>query len=46
MEKLFEMFAAGKIKNIIGGVFPLEQAAEAHRLLESGQSTGKILLRV
>lgn len=44
MESLLAMYAAGDIRNIIGARFPLDQAAEAHRLLESGQSTGKILL--
>lgn len=46
MEKLIEMLAAGTVKNIIGATFSLQQAAEAHRLLESRRSTGKILLIV
>jgi NADPH2:quinone reductase len=29
----------------IGGVFPLAQAADAHRALESRATTGKLLLR-
>lgn len=42
---LFEMVAAGAVKPPAPTVFPLEKAAEAHRLLESGQSTGPIILR-
>lgn len=34
----------GWLKLRIGRVFPLEQAAEAHRLLESRQTTGKLIL--
>jgi NADPH2:quinone reductase len=36
--------AAGKIKTQIERVLPLSQAAEAHRLVESGESLGKIVL--
>jgi NADPH:quinone reductase-like Zn-dependent oxidoreductase len=33
------------LKPTIGLVLPLEQAAQAHQRLESGQTTGSILLR-
>lgn len=36
----------GWLKLLIHGTFPLEQAAEAHRLLESRATTGKLLLHV
>jgi NADPH2:quinone reductase len=36
----------GKIRPVIYARFPLEQAAEAHRLMESGTHIGKILLTV
>jgi NADPH2:quinone reductase len=36
--------AAGKIKPQIDRVLPLSRAAEAHRLIESGEVTGKIVL--
>ena len=36
--------AAGKIKLIYERIFPLREAAEAHRLIESGPDVGKILL--
>jgi len=31
---------------VIDRVFPLEQAAEAHRYLESAKQFGKVILRV
>jgi NADPH:quinone reductase-like Zn-dependent oxidoreductase len=34
----------GKIKPIISGQFPLEQAQQAHELLESASVPGKIVL--
>ena len=36
----------GKIRPIVYATFPLNQAAEAHRLMESGSHIGKILLTV
>lgn len=43
---LAKLLAAGTIRPVIAGVMPLEQAAEAHRQLETGHSGGKIVLRV
>ncbi len=37
---------AGRIRAVVHADFPLEQAAEAHRLMESGEHIGKIMLRV
>jgi NADPH2:quinone reductase len=37
---------AGWLKLQITRVLPLAQAAEAHRLLESRETTGKVLLKV
>nr|XP_028959054.1 quinone oxidoreductase PIG3-like [Malus domestica] len=37
---------AGKVKTVIYKSFPLSEAAEAHRLMESSQHIGKILLVV
>ena len=42
--KCFAAAASGKIKTQIERVLPLSQAAEAHRLVESGESLGKIVL--
>jgi NADPH2:quinone reductase len=35
---------AGKLRLHIGKTFPLAQAADAHRHIESRQSTGKLIL--
>jgi putative PIG3 family NAD(P)H quinone oxidoreductase len=40
------LISAGTIKPVIDRVFPLEQAAEAHRLMESSTHIGKIMLSV
>ncbi len=41
-----ELAAAGVLTPLIHDVLPLEQAAEAHRLIEAHEATGKVLLRV
>jgi NADPH2:quinone reductase len=38
--------AAGRIVPLVHHVYPLEQAAEAHRAMEAGQHFGKLVLRV
>jgi len=43
---VWPMIAAGEVRPIIGAEFGIEQAGEAHELLESGDVSGKILLRV
>ena len=43
-ERCFELLRAGKLKLHIGKIFPMAEAAEAHRFLESRRSTGKLLL--
>jgi NADPH:quinone reductase len=40
-----KLFAEGKIHPISGGVFPAEKLAEAHALLESRKSVGKIAVQ-
>lgn len=45
MEWILAAWSRGAVRPHVGGVFPLEQAAEAHRLLESRRSKGKLLLR-
>ena len=34
------------VKVVLDRVFPLEQAAEAHRYLEAGAHIGKVILKV
>jgi NADPH2:quinone reductase len=41
---LFDWTASGKLKLRIDNVLQLSEAAEAHRLLESRKSTGKVVL--
>jgi NADPH:quinone reductase len=45
-EKLWPLFASGQLRPVIDSAFPLERAAEAHRLMESGRHTGKIVLQM
>jgi len=45
-EHAWPLFAQGKIKPVIHQVFPMEQAAEAHALMESSAHVGKIVLQV
>jgi len=45
-EKVWPMVEQGRIKPVIHQVFPLERAADAHALMESGRHIGKILLSV
>jgi NADPH2:quinone reductase len=41
---LFNWIMAGRLNVTVGNSFPLSEAARAHRMLESRQSCGKILL--
>src|SRR6266478_3980865 len=45
-EKIWPLIETGKIKPQIFKTFPLAQAADAHRLMESSQHIGKIVLTV
>ena len=44
--KVWPLFAAGKCKPVIFKTFPLADAAGAHRLMETSQHVGKIVLTV
>jgi NADPH2:quinone reductase len=43
---VWPMIADGRIRPIIGARMPIQQAAQAHQLLSSGEVTGKIVLTV
>jgi len=43
---LFAHHAAGRLEVALDRVFPLAQAADAHRYLEARQTKGKLLLRI
>ncbi|WP_018180387.1 NAD(P)H-quinone oxidoreductase [Jongsikchunia kroppenstedtii] len=45
-EVTWPLIESGAIKPIVGQAFPLEDAAEAHRFLESADSSGKVLLTI
>jgi putative PIG3 family NAD(P)H quinone oxidoreductase len=45
-EKVWPMLAADQVRPVIHATFPLEQAADAHRLMESSAHLGKIVLMV
>jgi NADPH:quinone reductase-like Zn-dependent oxidoreductase len=46
LEIISQMIEAGRVRPILDTVFPLEQAAEAHRRSEEGHVRGKLVLRV
>jgi NADPH:quinone reductase len=43
---IWPLLAGGRIKPIINSVFPLEKAADAHALMESGDLIGKVVLKI
>jgi NADPH:quinone reductase-like Zn-dependent oxidoreductase len=40
------LLGSGRLKTVIDRIFPLREAAEAHRYLEAGKQFGKVVLRV
>ncbi|HEX4917523.1 MAG TPA: NAD(P)H-quinone oxidoreductase [Limnobacter sp.] len=44
--ELADGFAKGHLKTLVEAVYPLSQVAQAHAHMESGQSIGKIVLKV
>ncbi|WP_285746944.1 NADP-dependent oxidoreductase [Lentzea sp. NBRC 105346] len=46
LQWLVDLVAAGSLKVEVQRTFPLEQAADAHRLLEGGHVRGKVVLTV
>jgi NADPH:quinone reductase len=45
-QHLWPLFATGQVRPVVDTTFPLERAADAHRLMESGRHTGKIVLAI
>ncbi len=44
LAELFDLAVSGELKVTIGGRYPLDRAADAHRALESRKTTGKLVL--
>jgi len=44
IEHVWPLVADGRVKPIVHQVLPLEQAAEAHRIVEDGSHSGKVLM--
>jgi zinc-binding alcohol dehydrogenase/oxidoreductase len=45
-EAVYDLVASGRVVPVIDHVFPLAEAAAAHRRLEAGEQLGKIVLRI
>lgn len=45
-DKVWPLFAAGKVKPVVFATYPLAEAEAAHRAFETGTHVGKILLTV
>ena len=46
LKNIWPLLAAGRVRPVIHATFPLAQAAEAHRLMETSNHIGKIVLTV
>ena len=46
VEKVWPKLESGEIKPFIYKVFPIEQAEDAHGILERGENVGKVVLTV
>ena len=44
MEDLLRLAAAGELRPVVAAVLPLEQAADAHRMIEARETVGKVVL--
>ena len=44
--ELWPLFANGQLRPVVDSAFPIQQAADAHKLMESGWHTGKIVLQM
>lgn len=44
-EKLWPLVAAGAVRPVVGQILPMEQAGDAHRIVQGSQAVGKVLLK-
>ena len=45
-ENVWPMISDGRVLPVVHAELPIEEAAQAHRLLDSGEVTGKVIMRV
>jgi NADPH2:quinone reductase len=45
LEHVYPHLQSGVIKPLVDSIYPLEEAEEAHKHMESGEHMGKIILR-
>ena len=46
LDRVWPKLETGEVRPIVHAVFPLEEAANAHRMMESGTHMGKIMLKI
>ena len=46
LDEIFKLYAAGKVKPVIGKTFPLADAASAHKYIQARKNIGKVILTV
>jgi len=46
LREVWPALAAGRVKTHVFGIYPLEKASEAHRIMESSQHIGKLVLQL
>jgi NADPH:quinone reductase-like Zn-dependent oxidoreductase len=46
LQRIADLYDAGRLEPAVDRVFPLEQVAEAHRYMEAGAFVGKVAIRV
>jgi NADPH2:quinone reductase len=44
VRELLEMVAAGELRPVVGGTYPLSEARRAHEDMRARKTTGKILI--
>jgi NADPH2:quinone reductase len=45
-QQVWQLFTSGQLRPVVDTAFSMERAADAHRLVESGRHTGKIVLKM
>jgi NADPH:quinone reductase-like Zn-dependent oxidoreductase len=46
LKRISELIEARQLKVVVGKVFPLAEAAQAHELSQTGHGRGRIILRM